>query len=164
MRRQKRAADWCNKPFMLMMETDVLVRGKLNIPPNTTLLGSRINSGLNKELRDVVDSVPGSTPVNTWGWPLIYSTEAFNDVWDFIVNNDDVFRALVKADYRFGCAGDVTTPVCFALRGYAEVPNPDLTECIRNPHWKTSAHPLLHQFREKYPESGSGYDGRHSGS
>jgi hypothetical protein len=48
----------------------------------------------------------------------------------------------------------------FAALGYDEIQNPELTECLRNPNWRNSGHPLLHQFREYYPTSN--YSGRHS--
>ena len=43
---------------------------------------------------------------------------------------------------------------------HEEEENPDLTECNRNPNWKTSNHSLLHQYYENYTSS-KGDTGKH---
>ena len=40
----------------------------------------------------------------------------------------------------------------FALAGEQEVFSDEYTECMRNPNWKTSGHPVVHQYREFYDE------------
>ena len=47
-------------------------------------------------------------------------------------------------------AHDVLFPTIFALVGEEEVFNSDVVECTRNPNWKNTSHPLVHQFREYY--------------
>ena len=41
-------------------------------------------------------------------------------------------------------------PLMFALVGEEETFNPDIVECNRNPNWKNTAQPLVHQFKEFY--------------
>jgi len=110
--RIKRAIDYSKKEFLLVMEPDVLVRGKISNPGNHKLLGSR------------------------------------------------VLRKLCRADRRFANY-DFMFAVLFALIGIPESINDEIVECFRNPHWETTWHPLVHQYRAKYPLSTDGYDGTH---
>ena len=160
--RNKAAVDYAQKPYMLMMETDVLVRGKLTMPKNAKLTGPLVNSDQNGGWRKVLAKIDGALDIYSWGWPYIYESAAFNEVYDFVKNNDGLFHELIYSDYRFGAAGDVTIPVLFGAVGYRQSINPEVTECLRNPAWKNTTHPLLHQYREKYPENSSTYDGTHA--
>jgi hypothetical protein len=52
-------------------------------------------------------------------------------------------------------------PVLFSLIGIEEEINPDIVECFRTPNWERSNHPLVHQYRAKYPLQSEGYNGTH---
>ena len=41
-------------------------------------------------------------------------------------------------------------PLIFALVGEEETFNPDIVECNRNPNWRNTTQPLVHQFKEFY--------------
>jgi hypothetical protein len=80
-------------------------------------------------------------------------------VYDFFKANPSYIDEFCKIDSNFSNY-DILITVMFAALGYDEIQNPELTECLRNPNWRNSGHPLLHQFREYYPTSN--YSGRHS--
>ena len=158
--RNMRAIEYCMKPHMLIMEPDALVRGKLTFPSGAKLLGSRINKGLNKELKEVLATIENALIVDNWGaTPAIYDVKAFEKVYNFIKENRDIVKKLSMADERFSNY-DVTLSVLFGACGFEETFNYELTECLRNPFWRSSGHPLLHQYREYYPTD-ENYDGRH---
>jgi len=160
--RMNRAADFCNKELLLVMEPDVLVRGHLAFfPDDAHLLGSRVNEGLSDELRLVVKSVHGSIDVNSWGaTPAFFRVSTFKKAYD-LMKNDELLSKLALADHRLANY-DVLMAVMFALVGAPEVFNPELIECFRSPNWKSTWHPLVHQYREKYPKSTAGYTGFHT--
>ena len=164
--RNKSAVDFCKTPYMLMMEPDVLIRGKIDIPKDAKLVSPEIVNFAKRPDNEagwveVLKQIPGSVPCTGWSWPLIYDSEAFNVVYDFIKKNDDIFRAFVKADWEFGSAGDVTLPVIFAACGYTLTVFDQATDCARNSNWRNSYHGLLHAYREQYPKND--YNGRHAG-
>lgn len=163
MDRLNRAIDYCQRDFMLVMEPDVLVRGKLNyFPDYAHLLGSKINLGLSTALRRIVASVPGSIDVNTWGaTPALLRSSTFKQIHKLLLENDALLDKLIYSEHRLANY-DVLLSVIFALVGAEEVFNPEIIECLRDPSWRTSYHPLVHQFREKYPKKAEGYTGRHA--
>lgn len=164
--RNKAAVDFCNKPYMLMMEPDVLVRGKFSIPQDAKLIAPEIINFAKRPDNEagwveVLKKIPGSVPCPGWSWPFIYESKAFNEVYKFVKNNDELFREFVLADWEFGSAGDVTLPVLFAACGYPITVFHEATDCARNGSWRNSHHAILHAYREQYPKNE--YDGRHAG-
>jgi len=161
MERVKRAIDYNKKEFLLVMEPDVLVRGKITNSNKHKLLGSRVNSGMTDEIRDIVRNYPGSIDVNTWGiTPAIFECSSFLNVYDIINDDNLLLKKLCYSDRRFANY-DFMFAVLFALIGVHESINPEIVECFRNPHWENSWHPLVHQYRAKYPLSSEGYNGTH---
>jgi len=162
--RVKDAVDFCDKEYMLFMEPDVLVRGEIVIPEGSSLLGvvPQPNISYDAGWINVLQSVPGAFITKGWSWPVIFSKEAFLEVYSFVKQNDDVLRRLLLCDYRFGTADDVWLPVLFGACGYGQEHSNLMTECNRNPSWRTSGHPLIHEYREMYPKPGSENVGRHS--
>ena len=43
-------------------------------------------------------------------------------------------------------------PFFFSLVGEPEVFNSEIIECLRDPLWRFSSHPIVHQWRELYDE------------
>jgi len=159
--RLKRAIDYSNKEFLLVMEPDVLVRGKISNPDKHKLLGSRVNIGMSDQIREIVRGYPGSIDVNTWGiTPAIFECSSFLKIYDIIKNDPELLKKLCYADRRFSNY-DFMFAILFALIGIPESINPEIVECFRNPSWETTWHPLIHQYRAKYPLSTEGYDGTH---
>jgi hypothetical protein len=159
--RTKRAIEFCNKEYLLVMEPDVLVRGKISNADKHKLLGSRINVGMSNEIRQVVNSFPGSIDVNNWGaTPAIFECKSFLLIHDLISNNDELLKQLCISDRRFANY-DFMFAVLFALIGIPETFNSEIIECFRDSNWQIKNNPLVHQFRAKYPLSSDGYNGTH---
>lgn len=160
--RVKRAIEFCNCKHLLIMEPDVLVRGVLNIPENSKLLGSRINVGITNDYKNFLNEFPGAVVINTWGvTPAIFSTDSFNKVMDLIKLYPELISIICKLEWKI-YNYDVLFPCLFALLGITEEFNPDIVECFRNSNWQNTHHPLVHQYRAKYPLSSEGYDGTHT--
>jgi hypothetical protein len=159
--RTYRAVEYCDREFMLIMEPDVLVRGIISNTYKHKLLGSRINVGMSEEIRKIVNSYPGAIDVNTWGvTPGIFESKSFLRIYDIVKNDENLVRKLCYADRRFANY-DFMFAVLFALIGIPETFNPEIVECFRNYNWQNTWHPLVHQFRAKYPLSVEGYKGTH---
>lgn len=162
MDRIERAIRYCKKDYLLIMEPDVLVRGKLHIDENDHLLGSRVNHyhWAKDQINEVLSKIPGSANVSHYGaTPAIFKCETFLKIHKFFKENENYIEDFCKIDPCFPNY-DILITVIFSAFGYPEVVNTELTECLRNPHWRDSNHPLLHQFREFYPTNN--YNGRHS--
>jgi len=161
MERIKRAIDFCKKPYLLIMEPDVLVRGKLHINGSPKLLGSKVNyyHWAMEDVNSILSRIPGSINVSHYGaTPAIIESEAFVNVYEFFKKRPNLIEEFCKIDSNFANY-DILLTVFFAALGYEEVLNPELSECLRDPNWESSNHPLLHQFRRYYPKSN--YNGRH---
>jgi hypothetical protein len=159
--RIKKSIEYCNKDFLLIMEPDVLVRGKITNNNRDKLLGSRINYGINQELRNILRNYPGAIDINNWGvTPAIFECESFIKVYNIINNDDDLLKRLCRSDRRFANY-DFLLAILFGLIGIQESFNPEIIECFRDPLWEIKDSPLVHQYRAKYPLSTDGYNGTH---
>jgi len=148
--RLERAIEYCQTDYILMMDPDALVRGQLNIPEGVKLLGSRVNTGLPVELQVVLSRIPGAKVINSWGaTPALFETKTFMDSWTRLKSSPEVMDAFIDSFYAI-YAHDVLLPLVFALVGEEETFNPDIIECNRNPNWKNTSQPLVHQFKEFY--------------
>jgi hypothetical protein len=160
--RTKRAVEYGQKDYLLVMEPDVLVRGELSNPNQHFLLGTRINSGLSEELKNILLQYPQGISIDNWGaTPAIFNSQIFLKAYENLLLYPDLLDRLCLSDKRLANY-DIVFPVLFATIGIVESYNPEIVECYRNPQWQTSGHPLVHQFRAKYPSSSQGYNGRHS--
>ena len=162
--RIKRAIESNKKDYLLIMEPDVLVRGKLSLIDGAKLLGSRVNPyhWAKDRINEVFQRIPGSIAVSHYGaTPAIIEAKAFMRVYEYFTLNRSYIDDFCRIDSNFANY-DILLTVLFSALGYEEIQNPDLTECLRNPNWRISEHPLLHQFREYYPKNN--YTGRHSNS
>jgi len=148
--RLERAIEYCQTDYILMMDPDALVRGQLNIPEGVKLLGSRVNTGLPVELQVVLSRIPGAKVINCWGaTPALFETKTFMDSWTRLKASPKVMDAFIDSFYAI-YAHDVLLPLVFALAGEEETFNPDIVECNRNPNWRNTSQPLVHQFKEFY--------------
>lgn len=158
-RRVVAGIEYCGNPeWICMLDPDVLVRGKISHPINGKVLGTRLNVAwmteqcLDKfmELNEVLAEVEGSIPVLRWGAaPVVFHTETFLKALKVYEENFDILDKLPEKHYAPGTF-DLFICLIFALIGEPEVYNANITECLRNPSWQTSGHPILHQFREHY--------------
>jgi len=148
--RLEEAIEYLGTDYICMLDPDALVRGKLSIPNNALLLGSRVNKGFPRKFRKIIRRVHGSIDLNTWGaTPGIFHAKTFLEAKEFLCNNWQIFEELNK-EFHALYAHDVILPVMFSLIGIEETFNPDITECLRDTTWKYNSKPLVHQFREFY--------------
>lgn len=144
------AIDYCKSDYILMMDPDTLVRGPLNIPKFSKLLGTRLNTPFPKEYVDILNKIPGAKSINCWGaTPGIFHVETYQKAINFLNLNHELFDEFTQSFYAMH-AHDVLLPTLFALIGEEETFNPEIIECLRDPSWVNSNHPLVHQFRYYY--------------
>ena len=87
-----------------------------------------------------------------WGAvPPIFHTESYLKSVKIYKDNFDVMDKITEILFGVNCF-DVILPILFALSGEEEVYNSETVECLRDPSWKTSSHPIVHQWREMYDQ------------
>jgi hypothetical protein len=149
--RLKQAIRFCKTEYILMMDPDALVRGKLTIPDGVKLLGSRVNQGFPDGLKNILSNVEGAKVIDCWGaTPAIFESNTFLKATEKLT--DDLLDRLTKEFYAI-YAHDVLLPILFSLVGEDEVYNPDISECNRDYNWKENGKPLLHQYKEYYAKA-----------
>lgn len=153
----------CGTRYILCSQPDVMLRGKLTIPENAAMLQSHVNGYTPRSegscIQKFLSEIPGSANFECWGYPQIFSSEAFLKGVEIAYTNKEVFHKLLMTDERIHHS-DMWIPVFLAAAGYPSVHNPEIVECLRDAGWRNSAHPLVHQYRDHYPHSG--YDGFHA--
>ena len=160
--RLQRGLEFCEYPeWFCMTEPDVLIRGSISHPENAKLLGTRLNHAWYMQswldgfikMNEVISEIDGSIPIMRWGSvPVIGHTQTLLRGIDTYLKN---FETIDKITECFHVPGtfDLFLPILFALAGEQEVFSDEYTECLRNPNWRTSSHPVLHQYREYYETS-----------
>ena len=144
------AISFSKTEYMVMMDPDALIRGRLTIPSNAKLLGSRINSGFPRRFRKILNDFPGGISINRWGaTPAIFHVETFLRARTNLLSNWWIFEKLSKC-FPAMYAHDVIMPVMFALIGEKEIFNSEITECFRDKNWQSNGKPLVHQYRLYY--------------
>jgi hypothetical protein len=136
--------------YIVMMDPDAILRGKLNIPTSAKLLGSRVNKGFPHSYKYILSKTPGAIVIDEWGaTPGIFEVNSFKKAYKNIIDNPQLFDEICLSFYAL-YAHDVLLPTIFALIGLEETFNPDIVECVRNPNWESTKHPLVHQFKRYY--------------
>ena len=160
--RLQRGLEYCGYPeWFCMTEPDVLIRGKISYPENAKLLGTRLNHAWYREdwldgfieMNKLISEIDGSIPIVRWGSvPVIGHTQTLLKAIDIYLKN---FDSLTKLTEHFHTPGafDLFLPILFSLVGEPEVFSDEYTECLRDPNWKTSSHPVVHQYREFYSKN-----------
>ena len=159
LRRVKEGIRFCNNPeWICMTEPDVIIRGRISYPEKANLLGMRVNYAWHNQkcldmfmdINHLLSKIPGSIPILRWGAvPVIFRTEIFYQAIEKYEQNFDLLNTLTEKYYNVG-AFDLFLPIIFCLIGVEETFSNEFTECIRNPNWKKSKHPIVHQYRELY--------------
>ena len=149
-----RAIEYCGNPdWMVMCDPDCLIRGQLTFPDNVKILGTRINSGVPQGYKDIIKDIDGAIPITRWGAsPCVFHVQTFLKALEkfrYLDTTQNLLDRLSMEWYAL-CAHDVLFPTIFSLIGEQETFNPNTVECTRNPNWRNTQHPLVHQFREYY--------------
>lgn len=149
--RLKRGVDFCQTDYLLLMEPDVFVRGPLTIP-QYELVGPTPNV-MPDAVQEFIRQRGGRTNGRFGAAAGVMQTEAFLHIYDDLIQNQHKMLECLCLDPRIACYDYLLTFV-FSLYGFRYEENPDLTECNRNPNWRTSGHPLLHQYYDNYISTG----------
>ena len=161
-RRLQEGLEFCEYPeWFCAIDPDVLIRGKISHPENAKLLGTRLNhaqlvpswTDMFIGMNSLLSEIEGTVPVFRWGSaPVIGHTQTLLKGIEVYLNN---FEIVDKLSEQFHVPGtfDLFLPILFALAGEQEVFSDEYTECMRNPNWKTSGHPVVHQYREFYEQT-----------
>lgn len=152
--RVTRAIEYCNYPdWMVMCDPDCLIRGKLNFSDKGKILGTRINCCLPQGYQNILKSIDGAIPISRWGAsPCVFHVQTFLKALEkfrYLDTTQNLLDRLCEEFYAL-YAHDVLFPTLFALIGEEETFNSDVVECTRNANWRSTNHPLVHQFREYY--------------
>ena len=148
--RLERAIEYCQSEYILMMDPDALIRGTLTIPEGVKLLGSRVNKGFPKGFKDLLSRIEGAKVIDCWGaTPGIFHVETFKKSLEMLRETPEVLDMFIK-EFHAIYAHDVLLPLMFALVGEEETFNPEIIECNRDPRWRNTNHPLVHQYKEFY--------------
>ena len=160
--RVQRGIKYCGNPeWTCMTEPDVLIRGKISYPEGAKLLGTRVNCAWYTEpcldmfmgMNEIISQIDGSTPVLRWGAvPVIFHTETFLKALKVYQDNFELLDKITEKHYAPGTF-DLFMGIIFSLIGESETFSDEYTECLRNPSWKTSGQPIVHQYREFYEKS-----------
>lgn len=147
-----------NSEYILMMDPDAIVRGKLSIPEGVGLLGCRMNKHVAaiQELNNTLERY-GGKKITAWGaTPAIVNLKKFKIGANILLNTPNLIEDLCKSFYWF-CAHDILLACIFSLIGEEETFNPELLQCGSVHNWRQYNHPLIHQFRDYYPPRKSKY-------
>jgi hypothetical protein len=153
--------EYCEHPdWIFMTEPDVLLRGKVSYPSNAKLLGTRLNYAWDIPgrldqyiaMNQISSQVDTSIPMFRWGAvPAIFDTKTYLKSVKAYKENFELLDDITTTVFGVNCF-DVIVPFLFSLVGEEEVYNSEITECLRDPSWKNSSHPIVHQFREYYSD------------
>lgn len=145
--RLKTAIQYCNTDYTLIMEPDVLVRGKLTMP-KVDMVGPMANEyhpEINKLLAEL------NTKNNRYFGPVagILNSKTFMKVYELTFSNKELIENIIKVQPRI-VNYDYLLSVLYSIFNFTYENNPELTECKRNSSWEVSGHPLVHQHRKFY--------------
>jgi hypothetical protein len=152
-RRIDEAIDFCNTKFMLIIEPDVLVRGKLNIPDDCILMTNNVNKVITPISRGLIKFFSKRKEAKIpklYGMPIIFNTIEFKKIIKILNDEPDLLEQIYMIEPHFAYY-DKMFEILFSLIGINGTKNNDVTECFRDKDWRTNGKPLIHQYREFYP-------------
>lgn len=156
LKRIEHSLNFLDSEYILLHCPDTLIRGKLTIPEDSYLLGSRVNMFSWESVNQLLIQNDGLRITHFGAVPAIFKTSTFLQGLYRLRSIPNFIELLAKAFY-VPFSHDILIPILFSLVGKLEEFNSDIVECTRNPNWAKTDHPLVHQFREKYPPRKSKY-------
>lgn len=149
-------ADYSNSEYILLHCPDTLIRGEIEIPQDSGLLGSCVNRYFIENINKVLVDNGGIEVFYFGAVPAIFSVKDFKKAKEILLNNVDLISKLAEAScYSF--SHDIFMSILFSLIGKREEFNPQIIECGRNTNWIESGCPIIHQFRTFYPKRTTKY-------
>ena len=152
------SGEYLDSEYVLMLDPDAIVCGKLTIPNNVGLLGCRINSNrtLFQAMNNVLKSY-GGKEITAWGaTPAIFNFKKFLAAKELLLSEKTLLDEICQSFYAV-FAHDVLLPILFSLIGEEEMFNPDIIQIQNNPNWRETGKSLVHQFRAYYPQRNTKY-------
>jgi hypothetical protein len=150
LRRIAEAVSITKSEFLLFMEADSLVLGKVKVDSRfamDTLSANKYNKSLLSFLRQT-NGKP--MPVKGWGFVtgvVRVSSLAHSINWAY--ENQEILLEVFNKDKRFIYL-DHFLPVLFHLAGETIYESGQVGECLRDPNWERKKYSLLHQYRINY--------------
>jgi hypothetical protein len=150
--RVNQTIEYTQSEYLLLMDPDVLIRGRLNIPSNINLLGSLANKGVPHATKQVLESVEGAIVIDEWGaTPGIFKVETFIKAYNKFLSIPNLLQKFTESWHAFYCH-DIIIPMLFALIGEREHFNNDFTECNVDIFWQTNNKNLVHHYKKYYKD------------
>lgn len=133
--------NYCTEDYILYMEDDVYVRGKINIDENYAIAGVKVGSLIPDQVFDYLKCKP--TEGGACGG-TIYNRKIFLDKYDEIVEFVNLhFDELYKIYINIGCL-DQFMPIVYNYLGYKYGLNKEIVETGRNANWRHTNHSIVH--------------------
>lgn len=148
--------NFLDSEYILLHCPDTLIRGELTIPETCYLLGSRVNTFPWENVNQLLIENGGVRITHFGAVPAIFKVKTFLQGLYRARSIPNFIEKLSQCFY-VPFSHDILIPIIFSLVRKVEEFNPDIVECTRNLDWAKTNHPLVHQFREKYPPRKSKY-------
>jgi hypothetical protein len=150
LKRITEALSLSNSEFLLFMEADSLVLGKVGFDSRfamDTLTANRYSKPFLSFLKQATGK---RMPVRGWGFVtgvVRASSLAQSIQWGY--QNQEILLKIFNKDKQFIYL-DHFLPVLFHLAGEDIYESGQVGECLRDPNWKRKKYTLLHQYRINY--------------
>lgn len=148
--RLEEAAMLATSEYLICMEADSLVRGRVAVNPKFHM-DTLVANPYTRHFRKLVSELSGTNfPIEGWGFVTGYvNRDALTRSLDWAKLNLGVLIRLFNEDQRFLYL-DHFLPVLFHLAGESIYHSGQVGECLRDPKWQSKDYTLLHQYREYY--------------
>jgi hypothetical protein len=153
--RIRKTCEFVNKKYIVWMEDDVLIRGKIEIDDSVEFSGQSFTGNY------------------FWGDSFDYLTKKYNIMpnvkWfgtaggavllsEIFLEKFDVIEKFIENDYEYMTNAlwtemghpDIMITIAHFLCGKKYSVNTQLTDVNKNPDWRNSNHTLVHSFKEFY--------------
>lgn len=136
--------------YLICMEADSLVRGRVSVNPQFHM-DTLVANPYSRKFRNLVSELSTSKfPVKGWGFVTGYvKKDALLRSLDWAKLNSEILTRLFNEDQRFLYL-DHFLPVLFHLAGEPIYHSGQVGECLRDAGWESKSYSLLHQYRVNY--------------
>lgn len=146
--------------YMLLMEDDILCRGKIEVENDFDLAGANTPGNfIGKESLEYIQNKYKITPNVNWynacGGTILNKNifyENYEIIETFIKEDHDYIMNTLSGEkygWSFGSM-DSFLGFLYMICGKQISINSDLIECLRYPNWESSPCKLVHQYKEHY--------------
>jgi hypothetical protein len=166
LKRLKYCFDSSNAKYILLMEDDILCRGKIEINENFDLAGADTKNNLIGEkaldyIRKKYNVNPNVNWYNACGGSILNKNifeENYEKLQKFILEDHDYIREKLSGDLFENCPNyswtygwmDQMINFLYMICDKKISINPEHIECLRDPMWQSKPHKLVHQYKFNY--------------